>query len=250
MKEKKEKKKKTLWDYLFLVILLLIILIIPFFFKEVKKYEEAVEEYNSIPEMSDIPATEDLEVLDVPPELWPEDSLFVEKERSDYRSGQLHLIIPRMDVDDDVMDGTDMAALKHGPGLYTVAQMPGRDRDANTSIAGHRAGYGRYGNLFKEIHTVKEGDLLYLRDEEWIYVYLYHDTKVTTPDDISVLYVKGFPCLTLTSCHPLGKNTERIVLTAELAAIYPYDENYDYKTSATEEEIRMYQEYGISKAGV
>lgn len=241
MKSKKEKRKKTVWDYLFLIILLIIILIIPFFIRELFKYEEAVEEYNSIPEMSDIPATEDLEILEVPPELWPDDSLFVEKERSEYRSGQLRLVIPRMEVDDDVMDGTDMAALKHGPGLYTVAQMPGKNRNSNTSIAAHRSGYGRYGNLFKEIHTVGTGDLLYLTDREWIFVYLYHDTQVTTPDDVSVLYVKEFPCLTLTSCHPLGKNYERIILTARMVAIYPFDEAYDYKMTASDEELKYYE---------
>lgn len=239
--KRREKRKKTIFDYLHTILIILIILVIPIFLYEAYKYKAAVDEYNSIPEMSDVPATENMEILEVPPQEWPDDRFFVEKGRADFRSGDLRLVIPRMEVDDDVMDGTDMAALKHGPGLYTVAQMPGSDRRSNTSIAGHRSGHGRYGNIFKQIHTVKDGDLLYLTDKEWVYVYLYQSTIITDPDDVSVLYIKDYPCMTLTSCNPIGKNTERIILDAKLVSIQPYSEDFVYKESAEGEELERYR---------
>ena len=224
----KEKRRKNIWDRLYVLLIAAIVIMIPVFAYEGYKYYTAKQAYDQIPEMSDLPEAEEMEVLDVEPDLWPEDSLFVERARSEYKSGGLRLIIPKMGVDDDVMDGTDTAALKHGPGLYSVAQLPGEGRKCNTSIAGHRAGYGRYGNIFKEIHTMQEGDNLYLTDKKWIYCYEYRDTKITKPDDISVLYLQDYPCLTLTSCNPLGKNTERIILKAELTKIVPYEEDFTY----------------------
>lgn len=225
----KEKKKRTAWDWLYLILMIAVILMIPIVGYEGYKYYVAKQEYDQIPEMTDLPPVEDVEILDVEPEEWPEEKLFVEKKRSEYQSGDLHLVIPRMKVDDDVMNGTDNAALKKGPGLYDVAQMPGEGRNSNTSIAGHRAGYGRYGNIFKEIHTMKEGDKLYLEDGEWIYIYEYDKTEITDPGNISVLYLQGFPCLTLTSCDPIGGNSERIILTAKLTETIPYEEGYRYE---------------------
>lgn len=225
----KRKRRLTAWDGVWLTLLLLIAVVLPLFLWQACRYEEALRAYDAIPEMSFLPAVKDLAVLDAPPGLWPDDRLFVEGKRVDYRSGQLHLVAPCMEVDDDVMDGTDPAALKRGPGLYAVAQLPGRARDSNTSIAGHRAGCGRYGNLFRKINEAGEGDRLYLADGEWIYVYVYQDTKITQPDDVSVLYKKEYPCLTLTSCHPPGKNGKRMVVTARLEEILAYDENFHYE---------------------
>lgn len=224
----KERKKRGLWDYLYILLMVAVIVMIPVVCYEGYKFYTAKQEYDQIPEMSDLPPVAEVEVLDVEPELWPENQLFVEQKRADYESGDLHLTIPRMGVDDDVMDGTDMPALKHGPGLYDVAQLPGENRNSNTSIAGHRTGYGRYGNIFKGIHTLTVGDLLYLSDGEWIYVYEYRDTKITKPDDIQVLYLQEYPCMTLTSCHPLGGNKERIIVRVELIEVVPYTTEYSY----------------------
>lgn len=230
MKEKREKRKLTFLDALYGLLLIAVVIMVPVCGYEGWKYYTAWKNYNSIPEMSHVPATEDLEVLEADPSQWPDSSLFVEKNRAEFRSGALRLIIPKMGVDDDVMDGTDRAVLKYGPGLYTVAQMPSIDPQvrANTSIAAHRAGYGRYGNLFREIETLEEGDLCYLRDSEWIYIYEYRETRITTPEDISVLYLQEYPCLTLTSCHPLGKNYQRIIVFAEQIGARPVSEDFPY----------------------
>lgn len=219
---------RSLIDNIKILFVLAILAMIPIVLYEYNNYIVQKEEWDNIPEMSNIPSTKDMKILDVEPDKFPSNSLFVETERAKFKSGDLRLVVPVMGVDDNVMDGTDNSSLKHGPGLYTVAQMPRPRCNVNTSMAGHRAGYGRYGNLFKKIEDVGLGDKLYLVSKEWIYIYEYVDTKVVEPDDISVLYTQGFTCLTLTSCHPLGGNKQRIVLRAKLIEVVEYKEDYEY----------------------
>lgn len=244
--ENQKRKEPFLLKLIRWLLILAILVVVVFFVREAIRYQKEKEEFDSIPEMSDIPATANMEVLEVPQEEWPEDKLFVEKNRAEFTNGALHLTIPRMGVDDDVMDGTDRPALKNGPGLYTVAQMPGKG-NRNTSIAGHRVGVSKYGNIFKEIEELGGTDMLYLHDADWIYAYVYQETLVVDPSDISVLFLKGYPCLTLTSCHPKGKNTERIIVHAKLAEIYPYSEDFDYHMQATEEELASMEQMDVEE---
>lgn len=194
--------------------------------RQYKNYRTQKENWENIPDI-EYTINED-NVIDIEPDKFPEDTLFIERDRAEYKDRDLRLIIPSMNINDDVMNGTSNSSLKHGPGLYDVAQMPRPGYNVNTSLAGHRAGYGRYGNLFKEIEKLKENDKLYLVDKECIYVYEYLDSKVVEPSDISVLYLQGFTCLTLTSCHPLGNNTQRIVVRAKLIDCVKYKEDYGY----------------------
>lgn len=64
----------------------------------------------------------------------PYDKLFITKERKDYKTGNLTLIIPKLSLKEPVQDGTDTASLNKGPGLYDYAQLPG-EGDKNVSIA-------------------------------------------------------------------------------------------------------------------
>ena len=242
MERQRKVRRRRALDMLFRCLLLAVLVMIPVCGYEGYKYYRAWQDYENTPEMSEIPATQELEILEGDPEVWPDSSLFVERNRAEFKSGDLRLVIPRMGVEDEVMDGTDRSALKKGPGLYTVAQMPSIDPQvrANTSIAAHRAGYGRYGNLFREIETLKDGDLCYLQDRQWIYVYRYGKTRITVPEDISVLYLQDVPSLTLTSCHPLGENSQRIVVTCPQMGAFPVTEDFPYPV--TEEELEAWLE--------
>lgn len=228
-KQTENSYKSKLNKYIILrwILILSIMIVLPIFLFECYKLKRALDEYNSVPELTDIPATKNMPVTTGGPETWPKDELFVESNRSNYKSGELRLIIPKLKLDEAVMDGTSQAALKHGPGLYEYAQLPG-EGDRNVSIAGHRAGYSKYYNLFRNIHTLSDGDFLYLTDDEKIYIYQYKETKIVLPDDNSVIYLQGYSCLTLTSCHPIGKNKKRIVVVAELISIEPLDQKFEY----------------------
>lgn len=207
------------------IIIAGIVIIIPVFIYEIYKLKIAVDEYNSVPAIEEAPELQNLEVLGGNPEDWPGDSLFIEENRVNYNESGLTLVIPRLEINDSVMDGTSQTDLKYGPGLYEMSQMPG-EGDRNVSIAGHRTGYGRYYNIFKNIHTLKEGDLLYLYDADSIYTYSYKETKIIEANDWSVIMLQGYSCLTLTSCHPIGSNKERIVVIGELISINEKTEDF------------------------
>lgn len=152
----------------------------------------------------------------------PHDKLFITPERQAYQDGDLRLIIPRLELDREVLNGTSAEVLKRGVGLYDYAQLPG-EGNRNVSVAGHRN--GRKNGIvndhapFYYIDTLEEGDFLYLRDDEKIYQYCYEDTSIVEADDWGPIYSQGFSCLTLTSCHPIGTTDRRIIVRARLTGI-------------------------------
>lgn len=207
------------------IIITGIVVIIPVFIYESYKLKIAVDEYISVPVIEEAPNTDSLEILSGNPEDWPEDSLFIEENRVNYNTSTLTLVIPKLEIKDSVMDGSSQTDLKYGPGLYEMSQMPG-EGDRNVSIAGHRTGFGRYYNIFKELHILEKGDLLYLYDTEFIYSYRYKETKIIEANDWSVILLQGYSCLTLTSCHPIGSNSERIVVISELISVNNKTEDF------------------------
>lgn len=164
----------------------------------------------------------------------PHDKLFITVERQKYEDGDLQLVIPKLEIDDPIWDGTTDADLAKGACLFDYAQLPG-EGNRNVSLAAHRN--GRRGGivtddgLFYYIHELAEGDLLYLHDKEKIYVYRYLDTKVVEADDWGPIYSQGFSVLTLTSCEPIGISTHRMIVRADLQEIVDYDPNYVYDAS-------------------
>lgn len=157
--------------------------------------------------------------------------MIITDERQNYRSGDLTLIIPKLNFTDGVENGTDEDTLNLGPALYEYAQLPG-EGDRNVSIAAHR-NTRRNGVIeewyFYYIDTLTTGDLLYLTDGSFIYQYEYNQTTVVDPYDWTPIYRQGFSCLTLTSCEPIGISTHRIIVRSKLVEIFPYEEDFIYK---------------------
>lgn len=160
----------------------------------------------------------------------PYDKLFITPERQSYVSGDLTLIIPKLDFNEEIENGTDAISLNLGPGLYEYAQLPG-DGNRNVSIAAHR-NTSRNGKIgvwfFYYIDTLTTGDYLYLVDETNIYQYEYEKTTVVDPYDWGPIYSQGYSCLTLTSCEPIGISTHRIIVLSKLVNAYPYTDTFDY----------------------
>jgi LPXTG-site transpeptidase (sortase) family protein len=164
----------------------------------------------------------------------PHDKLFITTERQRYKDKQLTLIIPKLNQVRPVLDGTELAVLNRGVGLLDYSQLPG-EGNRNVSIAGHRN--GRFGGRitdkapFYYIDTLTTGDRLYLRDEQYVYEYVYKTTFIVEPDDWAPIYSQGFSCLTLVSCEPIGVNTHRIIVQSALVAMHPVkaDEEFTYQ---------------------
>lgn len=128
------------------------------------------------------------------------------------------IIIPAIKIDEIVVAGTDVDALRKGPGHYSWTPLPGQP--GNASIAGHRTTYGA---PFANIGNLRPNDRITVQTAqgEFIYEVLSQDlpTKgylIVSPDRVDLLHDKGNNLLTLTSCHPRFSNRQRIVVQAKL----------------------------------
>lgn len=84
----------------------------------------------------------------------------------------------------------------------------------NCVLAGHRGGY--YGEFFKNIHKLSNGDLVVLNDiYNRTYTYVVYEQKVVEPEDVWICdSVKGQDTLTLLSCEDDG--TKRRIVRCKL----------------------------------
>ena len=181
------------------------------------------------------------EVLEEPEDGLPTDKVFVTETRKNYRSGDLRLIIPKLEVDESILNGVDENTLLQGEGLYDYAQLPGEGR-SNTSIAGHR-NWIRGGKItldqpFSFLDTLGEGDYLYLVYGENIYQYLFEYQEVVEPDDWGPIYKTDHSCVTLTTCTPVGVSDHRLIVRGALVDIFPLTDDYAYPANAEEEALQ------------
>ena len=181
------------------------------------------------------------EVLEEPEDGLPTDKVFVTDTRKSYQSGDLRLIIPKLEVDELILDGVDEQTLLQGEGLYDYAQLPGEGR-SNTSIAGHR-NWIRGGKItldqpFSFLDTLTEGDYLYLVYGENIYQYLFEYQEVVEPDDWGPIYKTDHSCVTLTTCTPVGVSDHRLIVRGALVDIIPFTDDYAYPANAEEEALQ------------
>ncbi|HEX8001854.1 MAG TPA: class E sortase [Mycobacteriales bacterium] len=155
------------------------------------------------------------------------------KYRDAYKNRQIkvgdsltRIVIPKIDLDTQVVEGTTPAALKAGAGHYKETPLPGEK--GNVAIAGHRTTYGR---PFNRLDEIKPGDLIYLDTPFARYEYRSVATfdqrpnpHPVTPDDYSVVRAPqdaNAAWLTLTTCHPKGSAKQRLILRAELVRELP-----------------------------
>ena len=181
------------------------------------------------------------EVLEEPEDGLPTDKVFVTDTRKGYQSGDLRLIIPKLEVDELILDGVDEQTLLQGEGLYDYAQLPGEGR-SNTSIAGHR-NWIRGGKItldqpFSFLDTLTEGDYLYLVYGENIYQYLFEYQEVVEPDEWGPIYKTDHSCVTLTTWTPVGVSDHRLIVRGALVDIIPFTDDYAYPANAEEEALQ------------
>jgi sortase A len=121
------------------------------------------------------------------------------------------LQIPAIGLEAYVVEGTDRSALANGPGHYPDTPLPGER--GNSAIAGHRT---MYGAPFNELDLLEPGDKILTATSERSAVYRVTQVLVVYPTDLEVVAQTGPDRLTLTTCHPEGHSTRRLVVVAEL----------------------------------
>lgn len=123
--------------------------------------------------------------------------------------------IPAIGVDVVVVEGTSESALRAGAGHYPETPLP--CDVGNVGIAGHRTTYGK---PFNQIDRLRPGDAIILETPIGTCTYqVAKDPFVVLPNDFTVVAPpppSNPPArwLTLTSCHPKGSASHRIVVRA------------------------------------
>lgn len=126
------------------------------------------------------------------------------------------LAIPRLHADYVVIQGTDAASLRRGPGHYAGTALPGEP--GTVGIAGHRTTYGA---PFRHLDALRPGDAITMTLPYGRFVYRVEGTRIVKPQDVSSLRGIGRQRLVLTACHPLYSAAQRLVVLARLAATTP-----------------------------
>lgn len=121
------------------------------------------------------------------------------------------LVIPRMDLNMVVVEGTDTESLKKGPGHYSDTAYPW-DPHGRVGIAGHRTTYGA---PFWSLEKLLEGDRITLKTEYGIYNYRVTRSLIIKPSENWVLEQTNAPRLVLTTCNPRFSAAQRLIVFAE-----------------------------------
>ncbi len=123
----------------------------------------------------------------------------------------LQLSIPRLNIDQTIVQGTDWEALKLGIGQLTNGTNPG-DSSGNLVLAAHNDIYGEY---FRHLDQLEPGDEFYIRTQTRVFTYRVTGWELVKPTDVHVMEKRGGATATLISCYPYQVNTQRIVVYAE-----------------------------------
>jgi sortase A len=129
------------------------------------------------------------------------------------------IAIPRIGVDQAVVEGVDVDDLRKGPGHYPTTQMPGHE--GNSAIAGHRTTYGA---PFGDLDQLQIGDEIRVSTSQGTFKYKVTEQRVVDPSEVSVLDPTPDPqrrghdlaTLTLTTCNPKYSAAERLIIRAQL----------------------------------
>jgi sortase A len=127
--------------------------------------------------------------------------------------------IPKIGVDQYVVEGVNVDDLRKGPGHYPSTQLPGHE--GNSAIAGHRTTYGA---PFGDLDQLAAGDDIRVITVQGDFHYKVTELRVVDPSQIEVLDPTpdttrpgpNLSRLTLTTCNPKYSAAERLIVKAQL----------------------------------
>lgn len=124
----------------------------------------------------------------------------------------LRLIIPRLNVDQTIIQGVDWEAMRQGIGQLPDGTTP-IDSDGNIVLAAHNDIYGEY---FRHLDQLVAGDQFQIQTSSQVYTYTVESWDIVEPTDVHVMEKRGSQVATLISCYPYQVNNKRIVVFATL----------------------------------
>ncbi len=123
------------------------------------------------------------------------------------------LVIPRIAVNQVVVEGVGATQLALGPGHYPGTPLPGQP--GNAAIAGHRTTHGA---PFYNLNLLADGDLIEVTTDQGTFRYRVAGSEVVAPGDGAVLDPTTTSQLTLTTCTPRFSAARRLVVVARLVS--------------------------------
>lgn len=115
-----------------------------------------------------------------------------------------------------MVQGTDLASLRKGPGHYPDTPFPGER--GTVAVAGHRTTYLA---PFRALDKLEKGDRIELEMPYGRFTYTVEATRIVAPTALWVTRRVDHDRLVLSACHPLYSASQRIVVFARLASEAP-----------------------------
>ncbi len=123
------------------------------------------------------------------------------------------IVIGRIGVSFQVVEGTDTASLEKGPGHYPGTALPGLGQ--TVAIAGHRTTYLA---PFRHIDALRPGNRIVLEMPYGRFTYVVQYRRIVAPTALWVTRDVGYDRLVLSACNPLFSAAQRIIVFARLRA--------------------------------
>ena len=123
----------------------------------------------------------------------------------------IRIQIPALHVDAPIVQGDGWEQLKKGVGQHLGTGNPGER--ANLVFSAHN---DIFGEIFRDLERLNPGDLVIVYTNQRAYTYIVVDTKIVMPSAVEVMDNTPQATVTLISCHPYLKDTQRIVVIARL----------------------------------
>lgn len=118
--------------------------------------------------------------------------------------------IPAIGVDQVIIQGSDVEALRLGVGQVLNGAIPS-NAQGNVVLAAHN---DIYGEIFRDLDQLSPGDQIFIQTQNRTYTYQVTHWERVQPNDVHVMENQGDARVTLISCYPYRVNTERIVVHA------------------------------------
>ncbi len=125
----------------------------------------------------------------------------------------IRLRIPALNVDAPIVQGDGWEQLKKGVGQHIGSADPGQA--GNLVLSAHN---DIYGEIFRHLDQLVEGDELIVGTLSREYVYRVDYWRIVPPTQVDVMAPTRESIVTLISCYPYMVNSDRIVVVGELMA--------------------------------
>ena len=123
----------------------------------------------------------------------------------------IRIQIPAIGVDAPIVIGDSWDQLKKGVAMNVLS--PDAGQTGNLILSAHN---DVYGEIFRDLDKLKDGDTIVIYSSQHTYTYVFRDSKVVEPSAVEVMAQSQEKLVTLISCYPYMVDKKRIVVTAVL----------------------------------